>query len=243
MSAINTEDEFLAELERIYAEVAQCALLFYQYIEIHNHAAANREIYKALNRDAEFWSANLYALQQSMFISLGRIFDSGRDAHSIYKLLKGAQDNRHFFFKRALRARRMKGLATKPPYMDEFIGSAHVPTPVEIRKLTKSLKDAGKKYLEAFGDIRNLHVGHAIVNDRRALDEMYGKVVIADARDILYALTDVISVLRQMWDNGRKPVMGTLDFKSPERIAKQTQAALDRLIKEKSYGSKPRSLY
>ena len=98
MTAITTEAELFAELERMHSEVAQCVLLFYQYIEIHNHAAANNEIFKALNRDAEFWNANLYALQQAMFISLGRIFDAGRNAHSIYKLLKAAQDNRKFFF-------------------------------------------------------------------------------------------------------------------------------------------------
>ena len=206
-------------------------LLFYQYIEIHNHAAANNGIYTALNRDPEFWNANLYALQQAMFISLGRIFDSGRDSHSIYKLLKAAQDNRKFFFKRALRARRMKGLVAKPEYMDDFIAAAHVPTIVELRKLTKSLKGPGKKYREAFGDIRNMHVGHAIVTGKPAIDEMYSKVVIADARDVLYALSDVMFVLRQIWDNGRKPAMGKLNFKSPERIAKQTRAALDRLIK------------
>lgn len=231
MKAVVTEEEFFIELERMHAEVAQCVLLFYQYIEIHNHAAANSEIVEALNRDAVFWNVNLYALQQSMFISLGRIFDSGRDAHSIYKLLKTAHDNRHFFFKRALRARRMKSLSTKPPYMDGFIASAHVPTSVEIRKLRNSLKNPERKYREVFGDIRNLHIGHAIVKDKHAIELMYGKVVIDDVRAVLYALTDVMFVLRQLWDNGRKPALGTLNFTSPERIAKQTHAALDRLIR------------
>jgi hypothetical protein len=231
MAAITTEDEFFAELERMHSEVAQCVLLFYQYIEIHNHAAANIEIFKALNRDAEFWNANLYALQQAMFISLGRIFDSSRDAHSIYKLLKAAQDNRKFFFKRALRARRMKWQGKKPDYLDKFIAEAHVPTTVELRKLTKSLKGPGKKYREAFGDIRNLHVGHTIVKEKSSIQQMYGKVVLSDAHDVLFALTDVMFVLRQIWDNGKKPVLGTLNFKSPERIATQTHAALDKLIK------------
>ena len=95
-----------------------------------------------------------------MFVSLGRIFDSGSDSQSIYRLLKAAQDERKFFFKRALRARRMKGLVAKLDYMDDSIAAAHVPTIVELRKLTKSLKAPGRKYREAFGVIRNIHVGH-----------------------------------------------------------------------------------
>lgn len=229
MNAITTEEEFLAEMNRMSSEISQCMTLFYQYIEINNYAAEKREIFDALNNNGEFWNVNNYALQQTMFISLGRIFDSGKDTHSIYKLLKAARVNRQFFSKSALLARRMKNLAKKPDFMDEFIAAAHEPTEHELHMIKDSLKAAGAKYTAVYGNIRNQHIGHTIVRDRPAIDLMYGKVVLAETREVFYALADAMFVLRQLWDNGRKPVMGKLKLTTPERVAKQTRAALDGL--------------
>ena len=73
-------------------------------------------ILRTLNKDALFWKVQLYSLETSVFIMLGRIFDSATEAHSIHKLIAATLDNIEFFSKDALSARRIAG-KTKPDWL------------------------------------------------------------------------------------------------------------------------------
>jgi hypothetical protein len=91
------EKEFWDDYEIIRNEVDRAIEAFYTYISIHRIANGNREIYLAMNQHPTFWNINLYSLQTTFFITMGRIFDDGKDTHSVHKLLSSALAHPNFF--------------------------------------------------------------------------------------------------------------------------------------------------
>ena len=95
------EKIFGKNYELIRQEVEIAIECFYTWLEINNLASDNEGIYKTLNKNPTFWNINLYGLQCSFFIVLGRIFDDGYDAYSIHRFIKSCLANPQFFSKEA----------------------------------------------------------------------------------------------------------------------------------------------
>jgi hypothetical protein len=82
----------------IRGDVYTAVECFHTYLEIHNFAGKNTNVYRAMNKCAAFWNIQLYSLQSNFFIVLARIFDKRRDVHSVHKLLTATVDHPEFFF-------------------------------------------------------------------------------------------------------------------------------------------------
>jgi hypothetical protein len=224
-------DGFGREMVRVDGDIRQAISLFYTFVSKHKYAAEDDRVFKLFNNDAEFWNLQLYGLQQSMIIALGRIFDDVKGSFGINKLLSEAIKHPEFFSKEALRARRMIGLIEAPDYLDEYIAAAYEPTVADLGRIHASLSSHRNAYAAKYGKIRSGFVAHAIVRDRTEIDALFNGIDIADAFEMFKALTGAMHALyNDLWSNGREPVLGSYTFTEPERIERVTRAALGKLV-------------
>jgi hypothetical protein len=189
-----TEAEYGTELDRIASEIKQANQLFRMYIEMHNYANDSRAVYDLFNRDAPFWNTTLYALQQTWFVVLGRIFDNARGAHSINKVVVQSIKHPEFFSKQALRARRKTD--PQPAWLDDFIADAHEPTKSDLTALDKSLAKHRRTYDDVYRAIRSDVVAHTIVKDRAEVEALFSKALVGKVDAMHAALLDVESWTR-----------------------------------------------
>ena len=219
------EPEFWNDFELIRNDVDKAIEAFYTYISMHNVASENLEIHRAMNRNSTFWSINLYALQTTFFITMGRIFDDGKDAHSVHKLISGALAHPEFFSKKALSNRKIKG-QEKPPWLEKYIENAFEPGVSDLRNIKKLIKPFRKLFDNSYKDIRNSVFAHTLIKESESVSKLFGKTKISDIEDILYTLHDMLQAMWELYNNGRQLEFGKNSKNYKNRIEKTTYDVL-----------------
>ena len=174
-----TEAQYIDELEIIFKEVNTVIECFYTYIEIYDYATKDRHIYRVLNDDPTFWTITLYSLQTAFFIGLGRIFDNGKDSHSIHKLLTATVSHSEFFSKEALSARKTMG-GTKSDWLDTYLTNTFEPQVSDLRHLKKALSTHRHIYDASYAKIRNSVVAHKILGNNNDVAALFDKTLISE---------------------------------------------------------------
>jgi hypothetical protein len=87
-----TEAEYERELNEVRREVLLAIQAFYTYLEIHKFAGG-KENYQKINQDGFFWEIQLYGLQSTVFVTLGRMFDNTKGTLSVEKFLISTAKN------------------------------------------------------------------------------------------------------------------------------------------------------
>lgn len=168
-----TESEYEKEFRFLSVEIVDAMAVWQTYNEINRLALEDGEILRALNKDALFWKVQRYSLETSVFLMLGRIFDSATDAHSIHNLIAATLDNIEFFSKDALSARRIAGKA-KPNWLHEFVAGAWVPNKAsDLRHLKKALKPHAERFRRVYRPIRHKVFAHRMMTDRQEMLELF----------------------------------------------------------------------
>lgn len=220
-----TEHEFWIDYELIRDEVWAAIETFYTYIEIHNFAADNKNIYKKINQNPSFWNITLNGLHRSFFIALSKVFDNGPDAHSIHKFIAACIAHPQFFSKHALAARKKKqGL--KPDDLKKYMASTYEPSIQDLRLLRKLASTYRKKYDPVYKDIRDLVVAHKILKDKGKVADLFSKTLIEEIEAILYFLYDLLQEIWQLYHNGREIELGVNKYDYKDRIKETTQNVL-----------------
>src|ERR1700687_4012028 len=98
---MSPEESFIKELEVFRRAVQGGTQLLFAYLAIHATASKSKPTHRALNESPLFWNTVMGGLQQSAFITLGRIFDQ-TSTHNVDALLRIAQQNPDVFSKEAL---------------------------------------------------------------------------------------------------------------------------------------------
>ncbi len=225
-----TEVDYVRELDLIRNEINTAIECFYTYLEIHRYAAEERLIHSAINTQAAFWNITLYSLQATFFLTLGRIFDDGRDSHSIHKLLVSTVAHPEFFSKEALSARRRFNEGNLE-WLDEYVAQAFEPSITDLRELKKTVSGHRSKYDSIYSDIRNFVFAHKITADPAEVEGLFSKAVISDADQMLYGLFDVVSEVQQMLQNGRCPQLGIKKYDYQARIRAGVRETMNMLLK------------
>ena len=103
----------MEDIEKLYkefqSEVNVACWSFYTRENIHNIAAGDKKVHRALNRNPLLWTIILYSLQSTFFITIGRLFDTDKRSFSVDTFLRACIKNIDQFSKDALRERRTKG--------------------------------------------------------------------------------------------------------------------------------------
>ena len=225
------EKEFWKEYELIRREVDIAIECFYTWLEINNLASTNEAIYMTLNKNPTFWNINLYGLQCSFFITLGRIFDDGCDAYSIHRFINACLANPQFFSKEAL-AKRKQEHGEKPDWLDEYIDKACQPTIQDLRLLKTALSKHRKKFDEIYRDIRNYIFAHKVAKEAETVSQLFGKTKIDDRENMLYFLYDLLEVVCQLYHNGRAVGLGQGKYDYKRRISNTVRSVLSGMLNE-----------
>src|SRR5438105_4134319 len=116
------EAEYKHDFDFIAGQITGATRADYTYREINKFAGENQDHLQKISRDGHFWNGQLYALQTTWFIILGRIFDPTRDGYSIHDFLASTVAYKGFFSRRASaeRKRTASGQA-EPEWLEGYV--------------------------------------------------------------------------------------------------------------------------
>ena len=225
-----TNVEFWADIQLVSTEIEDALAIFYTYEEINLLAVEDGEILRLLNEDALFWKVETYSLQTSLFMILGRIFDSAQDARSIHKVVSAVVGQPQLFSKQALAVRKTTE-GFPPDGLDQYIATAWAPTsPAELRYLKKELAKHSGRFEQVYRPIRNAIFAHRLLSNDQAAFKLFGETSRVEVAKILDFLHDLIDAIESLYVNGTRPELGKRSYTEyNQRIRAGAQHVLRKL--------------
>lgn len=226
-----TQLEFVTDLNLVSMEIENAAIVFHTYEELNRLALEDEAVRAALDSDALFWRAYKASLLSYLFMTMSRIFDPAKDAITIQKVVSATLGNLDLFSKQALGARKM-GHGPKPWWFDDFMKKVWVPaTSRDLRHLQKALIPHLNLFTSVYQPIRNAIYAHRLVSDDQAGYELFQKTNREDLGRMLDFLQDLISCIRDLYNNGNQPKLGQLNLSEQAKdIRGGTEKVLRRLV-------------
>lgn len=220
------EAEYRAHFDIVRNDITAATSAFYTYMEIHKFAAEGQENYDKINRDAYFWMGQLYALQTTWFIVLGRLFDRG--GYSIRKFLALTMAHRGLFSKGALAERKRKAAHhNNPEWLDEYLRTAWEPTTQDLQDIADSIGTAEAKWQQSYKPIRDKVFAHHELGI--SVNDLFGGTLVGDIEDILHDLNRIRTAVFQLLENGRQQWIADDDRTYIDPFIADTRNALSRL--------------
>ena len=219
---LSAEQDFERELEIFRREADSAVQFFYAWHSVHAVASKSKPVVASLNTAPLFWNTALGALQTSVFIALGRVFDQERDTHNVDRLLGLGQRNLQIFSLEALAERKRRSSPNADEWLPEYLRSAYVPTPEDFRRLRKHVADRRRIYEASFRPVRRKVFAHKQLTHLTDTKALFGKVKIKEIQQVLVFLRRLHEALWQLLFNGTKPVLRPARW-SVERMLAQSQ--------------------
>ena len=231
--------EFKDELEIFRRETQSGTQFFYSYLAINAVIGDDKKALDAVNETSLFWATNIGALQTAFVIVLGRIFDQN-SKHNIDKLLSIAQNHAEIFSKASLGERKRQGKPIEPEWLPEYLNRAHEPTLEDFRRLRKHVKKYRKIYERNYRNIRHKIYAHkelSELSDISDIKELYKRTRIGELQRIFVFLNKLYESLRELFLNGRKPVLrpmrySVISIKNKRRPDWQSQGVHEKIVGE-----------
>jgi len=218
-----------ALLDEIHSEIMVASQAFFAWKSIHNIAAKDKCIEKAINKNALSWNIYLHSLQATFFITIGRIFDIDSRSCSIHFLFRYCKDNIDEFTKKKLKKRRIKEAGKEPEYLKDFIKKAYEPSVNDIKTLKKEVTRVQSIYETHFKPARHKVFAHKDAAHIQNTALLFKGIKIEDAEDILETLYKAENVIRALYVNGHKMNFGYWELKEEKHILKDTKKLLEKL--------------
>jgi hypothetical protein len=205
------EHQFKRELEVFRNEAEAASQLLFGYFAVHAIAADRPEVHRLLNTAPLFWNTALHALQLSAHIVLGRIFDQN-SPHNIDTVLRLGQQNLEIFSKEALGARKKAESSNASEWLEEYLKTTYEPTIADFRRLRSHVAKRRKIYDVKYRDIRSKFYAHKQVLEGKEVDALFSKTNVQEIRRLFVFLQALHEALRQLFYNGRKPVLNPVRY-------------------------------
>jgi AbiU2 len=197
------EAEYKRNFSLVADQITGATRAFYTYMEINKFASESNDNYQKINCDGHFWSGQLYALQTTWFIILGRIFDPTRGAYSIHDFLKSTVAYKGVFSRAALAERkRSAARQPQPEWLDDYLKSAWEPTAADLEKVRSTIEASDTKWKSLYQPIRNKVFAHTDPN--AAVADLFRDTLVGDIEDILHDLNKIRTAVFQLLENGRQ---------------------------------------
>lgn len=220
MSPISRK-HFLEDLEIYRREAAQCAQFVYTYLAIHA-LAADEDIRRGINEEALFWNTMLGSLQTSMFIALGRVFDSANQ-HGPTALVGKVRAAQRLFSRRALAARKKAIFGKDRTGLKEYLKDTRVPGEREFARLERLAKGYTDEFNGAvYRELRNRVFGHLVYTKADKVTSLFSQTNIDDLQRMVSFLYRLHGAIREAYDNG-----------TPLRLRRARRSVLEMLEKPK----------
>ncbi|MCV6610433.1 MAG: hypothetical protein OIF55_06660 [Amphritea sp.] len=190
--------DVVRKLEYFRSEINKATASYAAWKSFHDICVENKDAYKSFNRNATYWNITQYALQQSFFITLGRIFDTNSKSVSIFRLVRTCKGNIREFSKPSLRKR--KG---NEDWVDSYIDQAYEVTSRDFERLRMEIKPYKQTFDDNFKPIRHQVFAHFDGTSASCTQTLFGKVKISECEDILGFLNQVYRYVLELYNNGR----------------------------------------
>jgi len=224
---MSPDARFERELEQLRRDSNAATQFLYAWISFHACAGRSTKILRGVNRTPLFWNTCLAALQSSLFIALGRIFDRNPKSHSLDRLLREAIQNPAIFSKSALAKRKAKQ-SPGATWINDYVKDAYVPTKADFQRLRRYAIKKRTVYEKAYEKIRHKIFAHSGAASRQKSDELFSKTNLHELQRLVLSMNELHEALWQLYINGRRPLF--------RRIA-YTIAALQRRAAKKDHHS------
>lgn len=202
------DDEAFEEcLASFQADVATATRSYFAMAAINHLAGPDGDLLARLNEAPEFWNLVQTNNQTTLFITLGRIFDQGKDTRcSLDKLVAAAQRNGGAVFSAArLADRKRRGSANADEWLTGYLTSIYVPTVGDLRALRRS-RDQYRKIFEAtYRPIRTDVYAHGIAT-RAEVVELFANTRLLELRRIIRFLQRLGDGVWSLYWNGDHPL-------------------------------------
>jgi hypothetical protein len=199
-----TEAEWFADLQQMSNQIDQVVEIFHTNRAINERARECSQTWNAINNAGEFWGTHQNCLNTTLFIAMGRLFDSAAGASSLRKFLKSTSEHRGFFSKAALRSRKL-GHGILPVGLDEYVGRAWEPSRRELEQFLEKLIPYEKQWNAVYAPLRNKVYAHIQEKDRDRIHELYSLTQLAEVEEMLRFLKGLVDDLWQLYYNGHQP--------------------------------------
>lgn len=225
------ESEFWRLVQLLSTEIEDGVTIFHTYEGLNRAILNDEKIALILNEEALFWKVLRYSLQASLFIALGRIFDSAADALSIHKAVNAMIGNPELFSTTALR-RRKTSAGFDAGGLDRFIGLAWVPpSSAALRILKKQLSAHSKRFEQIYRPIRDAIFAHRLMSNEEAASALFSDTDRSEISNILDFLHDLIDAIQDLYENGSQPVLGRRRYQEyNQRIRDGVGSVLQKLV-------------
>jgi len=211
-------------------EVITACWAFFVWKTINNMASGDPEVHKALNENAVSWNIITHSLQNTFFVTLGRIFDVDGNAFSIHAFLRACIENIGQFSVESLRERKLRDAKSEiPDWLGEYLSDAYVPCESDFQRLRGETSKRQKQYEEIYRPIRNKIIAHKEQQTIETADDFFGKTSIGQIEEILNFLFQVQSIIFQLFFNGRLCSIGDFTFDEDNYVQDDVEGMLRRL--------------
>jgi len=226
-----TQTEYWRDVNLLSLEIEDAIAIVQTYEEIGRLAREDPEILLALNKEPLFWNVQVYSLQTSLFILLGRIFDQDPAARSIHTVVSATLGHLDFFSREALRARKVVPGTPEPDWLDGFVAAAWVPdTVADLRHLKKCLAPYQRAFEQVYRPIRHKIVAHRVIKNPEEAFDLFTATNRTELISILDFLHDLMDAIENLYLNGIRPKLGARSYSANnKRIKDQTGNVLKRL--------------
>ena len=215
-----TETEFERNSAALWGQVEDSLAVYYTFEQINDLAQTNGDVLDALQADALFWNVQKHALQTTLVIILGRIFDLSGDAYSIHRLIRDTEANFDFFSHGALRVRKQRLTLSPQDLTDYFIG-LWVPDQECIAALRRTLAPRIERYQNVYRHLRNRLYAHSLTNDAAIIQGLFANTNRRELEEMLLAVREVVGLIQEMYQNGSEPVLGRMAHDHYRRECRQ----------------------
>lgn len=226
-----TDREYAELLVTIENEAETAFTLHALYEELDRLALRDSGILAALNADARFWTGYRSSIQANLFMTLSRLFDKTSGTTTIQRLLTITKTNLDLFSLDSLRARKMDRSGEKPGWLGDFMPSVWIPTgPGDFRHLQATLTPLVKTFHDVYIPIRDSVYAHRLMSDAKAGIDLFPKTSSNELGEIVVFSEDLVHCLRNLFDNGHKPILGQFDVTNARKEVRKTLESVLRKV-------------
>jgi AbiU2 len=219
--------EFEDRLDILRNEIVKAELCFYSFIAMNNFLSDHKA---EGNKNPLLWSTIKDALLETFFVTIGRIFDEDKKAHSVFSFVRFCKVYNSIFSKKHLQERKKSELT--PSDLESYMkGIPNVTVSKDdFEKIETGIAENYLVYHEKYKNIRDKIFAHRDLKTVSRESDLYSKAFIDELEELLNFLNKVAQVFWELYMNGTKIDFKKVKYESSKTIiTKDVEELLKRL--------------
>lgn len=172
---------------------------------INSRMFSEEKLLSSMNETPLSWTVTRHSLQVNVFMVLGRIFDTDKNAFSADNLLKCCINEIEVFSLENLRIRKIDENKEEPEWLPEYMEGVCELVEIDFSRLRDEVAKHRKVFESVYKPIRNKIFAHNDKNYICKADELWSKTNIQELENIIWFLNELKQVLFDAYQNGKKP--------------------------------------